>query len=731
MEQVAGPVVGRYEIVRPIGEGGMAQVYLCVRRGAGGFEKQIVLKVLHSKFIGDNDYVQMFLDEARLLARLQHPNIVSVFEVECVEGIPYLAMEYVNGPTLGRLHKRAVRSNLCDHGYMLHIVYQVCLALHHAHTLRINGAPAGVVHRDVSTQNILIEAETGVAKLIDFGIAKMDEGQEKTQVGVLKGKIHYMAPEVLQGARPDARADLYAVGVLLYRLITNRLPFAEGDDIWAARVSGRYPKASEVCPDVSPQIEAILDRALKPDPKDRYQTAAELAADLQAEVERLGTDPSKMAEWLRQVFPSGEDEWSKRIDPNTMTTGTMHTALNQILTDMGTPSRLTPPMQQQSSGVLGGALAGTLVVLLFVLLVGAGALYQRPAQAPSSESAVSFLDAADQLLREQNFDAARTMNAKADALGIGDANIVVRIARQKNDIARESALMQARSQMQSGHLEEARATLSQALELNPSDQQIVTLFSELDTMTKPPPAPVVPEPAPVVVAPPEPERRVVVAPPKAKKRNPKTGKPEPVEPEEIATGVIHVMTSPPAIVYFDGSVLGQSPMTIEEVAVGAHVIEAELAGYPRQRTTVEVIKGKIAPVQLVLQPTPAPAPVPTVEPQPAPVEPAPVAPAPAPKPVIKQADLPSSSSVTTRYAFHEAMAPIQQALIEAGIDPAYAKGVLANLEESCGPRFEAGQSVYVNPRAIYEFTMKQIQSGAERKDVEANLRKAFRVGSLN
>jgi serine/threonine protein kinase len=730
MEQVAGPAVGRYEIVRPIGEGGMAQVYLCLRRGAGGFEKQIVLKVLHSKFIGDNDYVQMFLDEARLLARLQHPNIVSVFEVECVEGIPYLAMEYVNGPTLGRLHKRAVRSNLCDHGYLLHIVYQVCLGLHHAHTLRINGAPSGLVHRDVSTQNILVEAETGVAKLIDFGIAKIDEGQEKTQVGVLKGKIHYMAPEVLQGARPDARADLYAVGVLLYRLITNRLPFAEGDDIWAARISGRYPRASEIVPGVSPQIEAILDKALKADPKDRYQTANELAADLQAEVERLGTDPTKLPEWLRQVFPGGEEEWSKRIDANTMTTGTMHTALNQILTDMGTPSRVPMPVQQQSSGVLGGALAGTMVVVLFVLLVGAGALYQRPSQVPTSEGAISFLEAADELLQEQNFDAARTMNAKADAMGIGDAAVVVRIARQKNDIERAAALVQARSQMQSGHLEQARATLSKALELNPSDQQIVTLFSELDAMKPaqaPAPAPaVVPAPAPEV-EPPQPERRVV-APPKPKKRNAKTGKPEPVETEVLGTGVIHVMTSPPALIYFDGSVLGQSPLTIEEVAVGSHVIEAEIDGAPRQRASVEVVKGKIAPVQMVLQvPAAAPAPEPTIAPAPAPA-PAPVAPA--PKPVAK-VDLPRPSTVTERYAFHEALAPIQQALVAAGVDAAYAKGVMANLEESASPRFEAGQSVSVNPRAIYDYTLQQIQSGAERKDVEANLRKAFRVGSLN
>src|SRR5262249_55078323 len=156
--------------------------------------------------------------------------------------------------------------------------------LHHAHTLKIKGAPAGIVHRDVSSQNVLVDVETGMARLIDFGIAKSELGDLKTEIGLLKGKVIYMAPEILRGAKPSPRIDIYAVGVLLYAVLTGRLPFTETDDIWAARIAGRYPRPSQVRPDLSAAIDRIIHRALHPDPERRYQTAAEFAADLEAEV---------------------------------------------------------------------------------------------------------------------------------------------------------------------------------------------------------------------------------------------------------------------------------------------------------------------------------------------------------------------------------------------------------------------------------------------------------------
>jgi hypothetical protein len=458
--------VGRYEIVRPIGEGGMAQVYLCLRRGAGGFQKRVVIKVLHSNFVGRPDHVQMFLDEARVLARLRHPNIVDVFEVECIEGIPYLAMEYVNGPTLGKLHNRAVRANLDHLGYLMHVLVQVCHGLHYAHALRIDGEPGGIVHRDVSSQNIVIEAETGVAKLIDFGIARFEDGgRAKTEVGVFKGKIHYMAPETLHGAKADPRVDIYAVGVLLYRLVTNRMPFAEGEAIWAARMSGRYPKASEVVPGVSPHVEAIIDR-------ERYQTAAQLAADLQIEVERLGIDATRTAEWIRTVFPGGEEEWWKRP-----TNSTMHTSLSHLVSDHGLKP-IRSPRQLRRIAVVSG-LAAVVTAAGIAAMGAAVGVSLTGGTIQEATAAAAYLDAADELIAGSRYEAARTLNAKADALGETDTATIARILRQKHDILRDGPLSQARSQIQAGRLEDAMATVSDALEVTPSSVQLQEMFDQL------------------------------------------------------------------------------------------------------------------------------------------------------------------------------------------------------------------------------------------------------------
>lgn len=730
MEQVVGPAVGRYEIVRPIGEGGMAQVYLCVRRGAGGFEKRVVMKVLHSRFLGDQQYVQMFLDEARLLARIQHPNVVNVFEVECVDGIPYLAMEYVNGPTLGRLHKRAARSGLDELGYFLHIVQQTCIGLHHAHGLRINGAPAGLVHRDVSSQNILVDAETGMAKLIDFGIAKIDEGQQQTQVGVLKGKIHYMAPEVLHGVRPDARADLYAVGVLLYRLVTDRLPFGEGDDIWAARISGRYPKASEVKSGVTPQMDAIIDRALQPDPAARYQTAAEISVDLQREIERLRVDVSQVPAWIAQVFPGGEDEWSKRYEPGSLSVSTMHSTLSQLITEGGSktsPPRLTNPGER--NGAIAGGLAAMVVGLVFSGVLWFAWPNSAPSVSPPSEDASTYLDAADDLLDRNQFDAALAMNARADALGVTDASLIVRMARQKNDIEHERALGHARAQVRAGRLDEARETLSAAMALNPSDEDLAVMFAEIDGLAHPPTPP--PAAAPVVQIVPAPPPKTPARRTTAPKRAPASVVPV---PDAVATGVVEVTTVPPGLVSFDGALVGESPITITDVVPGLHTVEARLDGYGFQRVTLTVDEAKTAPVQIVLQPD---APTPLVAPVAAAPAPTPVVPNPTPTlevpkpPPVKNIELPAPSEVATAYALHAALASVQEALTGSGVDAALAKSVLLDLEVATAPRFEAGQSLRINPRAIYDFVLQQVRSGVEKRDLEANLRKAFRVGALD
>jgi serine/threonine protein kinase len=469
--------VGNYEIVRPLGEGGMAQVYLCVRRGAGGFQKRVVLKVLHSRFLGEPGYVEMFLAEARLLARLHHPNIVDAFEVECAGGIPYLAMEYVNGPTLTRLHRRARRSEKVNLGLELHLVSQICRGLQFAHGLTIDGQPAGVIHHDVSSQNIVIDAATGLAKLVDFGVAQseQDEGDSK----VIKGKPPYMAPEVLLGGRGDARADIYSVGVLLYRIVTDRFPFSEGPDGIEARCVGRFPKPSEHVPEISPALQDLIVRMLQPDVTSRPSSAEEVARALDAEVDRMGVDRASLSAWIHQLFPGGEQDWSKRYDAHTaMDEGSAHRALGRLVTEKAVPAREVRPVPVAVSappsprgGWMGAA--GLLLGVALGLTVG----WTR---SPTAGEPALLVEAAEELLSAGDFGAARLMNEQAGARSRHDPALEVRVARQREDIERKAALRHARELHLRGEEAEARRTLLEALQVSPADPDLLGLLDELD-----------------------------------------------------------------------------------------------------------------------------------------------------------------------------------------------------------------------------------------------------------
>jgi serine/threonine protein kinase len=434
---IGGMRLGRYELVRPIGEGGMAQVYLCVRRGAGGFEKPMVLKVLHSRYLGDKDVIDMFLEEARLLARLRHPNIVDVSEVECVDGVPYMAMEYIDGPTIGLLAKQASRAGEVEFGFFLHLVRQVCEALRAAHELRIDGVPVGLVHRDVSSQNVLVDATTGVAKLIDFGVAKANDTLTHTQIGVVKGKIHYLAPEVLAGARPDVRTDLYAVGVLLYRLVTGRLPFREAD---LAELAGG-PKAPFVplssVLGLPEGVAPIITRALAHDPEQRYQTAAELSADIGAVVDRMRVDPNQIPAWIRRLFPETGGTPPSWTEP---TRSTAHTTLTRLVSESSSLVAPVQPRMARAAATVG--LAGALVALL-ALGLGAWlwvALSETlPGTRPHTDAEL-YLRAAQELAEEGDIDRAIFLNQRAADLDVQDAEIVVRIARQRSELERMRTL---------------------------------------------------------------------------------------------------------------------------------------------------------------------------------------------------------------------------------------------------------------------------------------------------
>lgn len=434
-DRIVGAQFGRYEIVRPLAEGGMAQVYLGLRRGAGGFQKKVVLKILHSRYLGDPDFVRMFLDEARILSRIDHPNVVGVFEVECVEGVAYLAMEHVNGPTLNDLHKASLRSGKHQIGFFLALVRQVCDGLAAAHRLEIDGVPANVVHRDVSSQNVLVDAATGTAKLIDFGIAKLTGAlHDQTLPGVVKGKLQYLAPEALDGEAYDARADVYAVGVLLYRLIAGRMPYRDNDLTRGVRGPPHQPL--EEVTGIPPGLADVVQRAMAIDPAERYPSAAALSDDLGRIVNALGVDPGDIPSWIASVYPGGEEDWSRRGESQGSTS--VHTSLRRLVEEQPKPA--ADPQRKALVGVFAGvAVAATVLAawLAFVQPTGARAV--------RIEQARTYLDVADELLAAGHPEAAETLNRRASLLDPPDVDLIVRAARQRAHIDELSASCDQRS----------------------------------------------------------------------------------------------------------------------------------------------------------------------------------------------------------------------------------------------------------------------------------------------
>src|SRR5512133_824440 len=218
MEGSQQPVsLGKYRLLAELGHGGMAQVFLALAKGVAGFNKLVVIKQIHAELAEDPDFVRMFLDEARLAARLNHPNVVQTNEVDHDNKRYFIAMEYLEGQTLNRVFNRMGRDpKLLPLGHRLRLVADGLAGLHYAHELKdYDGKALGVVHRDFTPHNIFV-TYNGVVKVVDFGIAKALNSSSQTQSGVLKGKVSYMAPEQARGERVDRRADIFSVGMILW-----------------------------------------------------------------------------------------------------------------------------------------------------------------------------------------------------------------------------------------------------------------------------------------------------------------------------------------------------------------------------------------------------------------------------------------------------------------------------------------------------------------------------------
>ncbi len=297
----------RYKLIRRLAIGGMAEIFLAEARGFAGFHKQLVLKRIRPQFARDEAFVTMFLDEARLAATLDHPNIAQVYDIGRSGGSYFFTMEYVRGRDLRQIMSAASRKGQpIPIPHVCAILLACCDGLHYAHEkVGADGQPMQIVHRDVSPPNVLVTFG-GAVKLVDFGVAKARSHQAETVVGTLKGKIAYMAPEQCRAEAVDRRSDTFALGILLFELTTTTRLFSGKSDLVIMQqiVSEEAPAPSSRRPDCPPALDAIAKKALARDPAQRYQTAQELQLALESFVheQQLAISTPALGRYVQQLF---------------------------------------------------------------------------------------------------------------------------------------------------------------------------------------------------------------------------------------------------------------------------------------------------------------------------------------------------------------------------------------------------------------------------------------------
>jgi serine/threonine-protein kinase len=288
---------GGYTLLAQLGEGGMAEVFLARKIGLGGFSKLQVIKRILPSLAREPEFVQMFLDEARLAARFEHPNVVQVYDLGEADGTIFIAMEYLAGQSVAGLAKEAVKHGIgVPPPFSARIVAEACEGLHYVHDFKeLDGSPLNIVHRDVSPQNLFVTYE-GRVKLLDFGVAKAASTLSRTRTGSVKGKVSYMAPEQCRGETVDRRADVFALGVVLLELITGRRIFKNENEYALIRQLslGEFAKPSEMGLPAPAPLLAVCDRAMAFRREDRFQSCGEMKGELE--------------KWLHAGPPAGANQ---------------------------------------------------------------------------------------------------------------------------------------------------------------------------------------------------------------------------------------------------------------------------------------------------------------------------------------------------------------------------------------------------------------------------------------
>ncbi len=376
---IAGEAFGKYVLERRLGVDSVTEVFLC---RLPGFEQGVAVKRALASLSQDPDFVRAFLDGATVAADLNHPNIVHVFEVDSVEEVPYLAMEYVPGPSLSQLLLQARKSGGVHFGHVAQVLSSMAAGLHYAHDARDPaGHPLQLVHRALSPQKVVVSLE-GVPKLLDFGAARARRYLAATHADASKGNTRYTAPELTLGREVDHRADIFAMGVCLYFATTAHYPFDGENDLETRKAvaAGVYAPPSSLVPGYPLQLEGIISGMLRPDPGDRTPTAAAVHEQLDAFLKagEYASSTKALAAWVNELFPDFEQRQTAVVGGTTLASASPSASASKtpLPAERHVPGvRSSPPTGSSpsvSSAALARADAGPWKSI--ALVVGAGAL---------------------------------------------------------------------------------------------------------------------------------------------------------------------------------------------------------------------------------------------------------------------------------------------------------------------------------------------------------------------
>jgi len=380
---------GRYTLLHRFASGGMADIFLGRLVGSDGFQKIVAIKLVRRDLGANPEFIKMLVDEARLVSRISHPNVVNVYELGRVEGTHFIAMEYVEGESVGSLLRR-VRPPLT---YVARVVADAAAGLHAAHELRgRDGQLFNVIHRDVSPGNILISYQ-GATKVSDFGIARARGRLQETNAGMFKGKFSYTAPEVILEKPVDRRADVFSLGIVLYEMATRKRLFKAKNPAETVRrvLSGSIAPPSTLLPDFPKPLEEIILHCLKREPASRFQTAQELQLGLERFIHDNGGPvlPSDIGQMMSSVFADRIQQKHNLLEQCSELGGEEPVQDVEVLTSASFSSRLSTftPRRRLMLGAIASAVVAVAALVLVLVTWGEDRSVARKPASPADQGA--------------------------------------------------------------------------------------------------------------------------------------------------------------------------------------------------------------------------------------------------------------------------------------------------------------------------------------------------------